>query len=174
MHLTVDINESTGRITIDPHGVRKQTAEWDGSGVAGQVVKSVEERRFTLMVAYPCLRPDVAVAQDGHRDFAGPRALEDAAWSYIRKGGHVGLWHEDGTQGSGECVESFIHRSGDWTIKAADGSTQTVRDGDWLVGIVWTPPTWDLIKSGKIRGVSMQGSAVRRRPSREALASLRA
>lgn len=58
-------------------------------------------------------------------------------------------------------------------IKAADGSTQTVCDGDWLIGIVWTPETWQLIKSGQVRGVSMQGSAVRRRPSPETLAALR-
>jgi hypothetical protein len=41
------------------------------------------------------------------------------------------------------------------------------------VGIVWSEAGWDLIKSGRINGVSMQGSATRRRPSREALAALR-
>lgn len=174
-HLRVTIEDGTERVVIDGGEVVKATQpeSWDGTGIAGQVVKAVDERRFTLVVGYPALRPDQGVAADGFRDFAGAQAVENAAWSYIRKGGKIGLWHADGTEGSGECVESYIHRAGPWVIKAADGSEQTVNDGDWLLGIVWSPETWQLIKSGQVRGVSMQGSAVRRRPSQEALASLR-
>jgi Putative phage serine protease XkdF len=144
-----------------------------GPVAAAQVVKTAGEKRYTLCVVYPVNKADVAVAADGWRDFAGPDAIEDAAWSYLRKGGQVGLWHLDGTEGAGQVVESYIHRSGDWVIKAADGSTQTVHDGDWLAGIQWDEPGWQLIKQGKLTGLSMQGVATRRMPTPEALAGLR-
>jgi Putative phage serine protease XkdF len=141
--------------------------------VPARLVKSAPERRYTLVVAYPVNRPDVSVAADGQRDFAGPAALETAAWSFLSKGGQIGLFHANGTTGAGTCVESYIWRGDPWTVKAADGSSQTVVPGDWCVGIIWDEPTWELVKSGKIRGVSMQGTAMRRKPSKEALAQLR-
>ncbi len=70
-------------------------------------------------------------------------------------------------------VESHIHRAPKWVLKAADGSKYTVRKGDWLLGVIWTPDTWELIKAGHIRGVSPQGSAQRRMPPAETLAGLR-
>lgn len=145
------------------------------SRVTTRVVKAETEKRWTMHLVYPSMRADRAVAADQHRDFAGPTAVESAAWKYLQKGGKVGLWHADGTAGpdTGTVVESWIHRAGDWVIKAVDGSTQTIRDGDWLCGIVWSPSAWKLIKSGQVRGVSMQGSAIRKAPSPEALASLR-
>jgi Putative phage serine protease XkdF len=158
-----------------PFLLAKRTGRGEQSSVpvVVRVVKAAPEKRYTLTCVYPALKADAAVAADGWRDFAGPDAIEDAAWSYLRKGGQVGLWHLDGTTGSGEVVESYIYRGPDWTLTAADGSTQTVRKGDWVAGIIWTPEAWDLIKTGKIRGVSMQGTATRRMPSPEALASLR-
>ena len=174
MLLTIEVDEETGKVTVDPGAARKQAAEeWDGNGVAGTLVKSVDERRFTLVVGYPALRADQAQAADGFRDFASPEAVEDAAWNYLQKSPRVGLWHSRGTDGAGTVTESYIYRGPDWHMTAADGSEQVIKAGDWLLGIVWNPETWKLIKNGRIRGVSMQGSAVRRQPSREALASLR-
>lgn len=175
MQLTLDINEETGRITIDPGAARKQAAEeWDGDSIAARLVKAAPERRFTLAVAYPSMRVDAGVAADGAQDFASPEAVEDAAWSYLRKGGGVGIGHRQGTDNAGTCVESYVFRGSDpWVLKAADGTTQTVYPGDWLIGIVWSPQAWELIKSGHLSGVSMQGTASRRKPSPEALAALR-
>jgi Putative phage serine protease XkdF len=175
MLLTIDIDEETGKVTIDPSRARKQAAkEWDGRSIAAQLVKSAPERRYSLCLAYPCLRADQAVASDGHRDFASAQAVEDGAWNFLQKGGNVGLFHANGTDNAGTCVESYIWRPDhDWIIKAANGTEQVIHTGDWLVGIVWTPKAWGLIKSGQVTGVSMQGSAIRRQPSPEALASLR-
>ena len=142
-------------------------------GVPARLVKTVAERRFGLYVAYPAGKADVSVAADGARDFAGAEAVEHGAWSFLQKGGRVGLFHAAGTDGAGTVVESSVHRAPPWTLTAADGSTQTVHPGDWLVGIVWDEPAWELVKSGRITGVSMQGSAKRRKPSAEALAALR-
>lgn len=142
-------------------------------GVSGVVVKSTEEQRYTLTVAYPANKPDVAIAQDGHRDFASAEAVEKAAWSYLRQSPRIGLWHQDGTDGAGTVCESYIYRGPDWRVTAADGSEQIIKSGDWLMGIIWDDASWPLVKQGLIGGVSPQGRAKRRTPSREALANLR-
>lgn len=161
MTACADVGPTVGQ---DPTGVK---------GVSGLIVKSEEEQRYTLTVAYPANKPDVAVAQDGHRDFASLAAVEKAAWDYLRKSPKVGLWHRDGTDGSGQVVESYIYRGPDWTINAPDESQQIIKSGDWLMGIVWDEPTWALVKSGMIRGVSPQGRARRRIPHPNVVANLR-
>ena len=158
-----------GTVTVDTEHAAKAAATWDGQSVSGALVKAVDERRYTLSVAYPADRADVAVAQDGHRDFASKAAVEEAAWNYLRKSRNVGLMHVDGTDGSGEVVESFVWPGEDW----ATSSGYVVKQGDWLLGVVWDEDSWDMIKAGKIGGVSMQGSARRRKPTAEAIAALR-
>jgi hypothetical protein len=160
-----------GTVIVDT-GEHAAKATWDGKGVAGVVVKSAPERRFTLTLAYPANKADVSVAADGHRDFASAEAVEDAAHAFM-KSPSIGLWHQDGTDGAGTVVESYIWPADDWTVKAADGTEQTIRKGDWLLGIVWSEDTWPLVKEGHIGGVSMQGAARRRQASPEALAALR-
>lgn len=137
--------------------------------VACEVVKASAERRYTLGVAYPANRPDVGRAADGFRDFAGPDVLEDAAWSFMRKGAAIGLHHADGTEGHGQVVESYVYRGPDWP----QPNGYVVKAGDWLLGVVWDAETWPLVKSGHIQGFSPQGAARRRTPSAEALAQLR-
>jgi hypothetical protein len=137
-------------------------------GVACAVVKSEPERRYTLGVAYFANKPDVGVAADGFRDFAGTVAVEQAAWDFMRKGAQVGLWHDKGTEGHGTVVESYIYRGPDWSM----GDT-VVKAGDWLLGTVWDEETFPLVKAGLINGYSPQGSGKRRTPSAEALAQLR-
>ena len=152
-------------------GTRERPA---AARVATRVLKtSGSEKRVSMHLAYPSMRPDQGVAVDGFRDFAGPDAVEDAAWHFMKSGAKIGLWHEAGTTGAGTCVESWVHRADPWVIKAVDGSTQTVMPGDWLITVQWPPETWKLVKAGVINGVSMQGSASRRKPSPEALAALR-
>jgi Putative phage serine protease XkdF len=138
--------------------------------VAGVLVKADEERKYTLTVAYPADKADKAVAADGHRDFASKDAVRQAAWSFLVKSPKVGLHHADGTDGAGTVVESFTWPGPDWSPQ---GAGYTVKEGDWLVGVVWSDEAWSLIKSGKVGGVSMQGSAKRRKPAPEALAGLR-
>ena len=174
MRITVE-DASGGRVVIDGADLEKAVAEperWDGESVAGALIKAEDERRYTLVVGYPCSKADSNVAADGFRDFASAEAVENAAWSYMLKSRQVGLWHQDGTEGAGAVVESYVYRGPDWTIKSGNAE-YTVSAGDWLLGIQWSEDTWPLVKSGKIGGVSMQGSAIRRRPSPEALAALR-
>lgn len=142
---------------------------WDGETVKGVVVKSEEETRYTLTVAYPSDAPDVAKARDGFQDFASAATVEKAAWSYMRNaignGGEIGAFHADGTEGDGLLVESYVYRGPDWRIEAADGSSQVIKSGDWLVGVIWSETAWSDFKSGESTGVSMQGGARRQTPS---------
>lgn len=152
-------------VNINVHVTYDDPPAWNGEGVAGQVVKSDATRRYTLTVAYPANSPDVSVARDGHKDFAGVAAVEDAAWDYMVKSRNIGLWHADGTDGAGEVVESYIYRGPDWAITAADGSEQVIKAGDWLLGVRWNESTWDRIQKGEIGGISVQGRAQRKTPS---------
>lgn len=138
--------------------------------VGCRVVKSSEELRYTLGLAYPVDLPDVGIAQDGHQDFVSKDVLREAAWQYLRKGGGVGLHHADGTVGAGVVVESYLWPGEPW--QPVPGG-YTVVKGDWLLGSVWSPEAWADIKSGKITGFSPQGRAQRRLPDEQTLASLR-
>ena len=172
------MTEATFKITVNiepdtPGLAMNKATEIDTSQIEGVVIKSAEEQRYTLTVAYPANKPDVGLAQDGFRDFASVNAVEKAAWSYLRKSPNVGLWHADGTDGSGEVCESYIYRGPDWEVAATDGSTQVIKAGDWLMGIIWSEQSWPLVKQGRIGGVSPQGRAKRRHPDADAIANLR-
>lgn len=138
---------------------------WDGETVKSIVVKAEDERKYTLAVAYPADSPDVAKARDGFQDFADAETVEKAAWTYMRNsianGGEIGAFHADGTEGDGFLVESYIYRGPDWVVKAADGSEQVIKAGDWLIGTIWSDAAWADIKKGESTGVSMQGRAAR-------------
>jgi hypothetical protein len=146
---------------------------WDGEGVAGKLVKAQPERRYTLMVAYPANKCDVAVAKDGYQDFADEDAVEEAAWNYMLKSRNIGLWHQDGTDGAGDVVESYVYRGPDWPIEAGDGSTHVIKAGDWLMGIRWGEAAWEDVLAGRINGVSMQGLAEREEAAPADLIGLR-
>lgn len=150
-------------------GATEPAMHWDGETVKGIVVKAADETRYTLTVAYPADSPDAAVARDGFQDFASRETVEKAAWAYMRNalanGGVIGAFHADGSEDAGTLVESYVYRGPDWPISATDGSTQVVKDGDWLIGTIWSQDAWDRFKSGEANGVSMQGEAMRRTPS---------
>jgi Putative phage serine protease XkdF len=164
-------------VTIDTDQPAAKTV-WDGETIAARVLKAEDERRYTLDVAYPADKADVATALDGHRDFASKAVVEDAAWNYMRHHREVGTYHADVTghgvsKGAAEVVESYVYRGPDWAVKCADGTEVVVKAGDWLIGLIWTPEAWSDIKAGKINGVSVEGSARRRKPTADAVANLR-
>jgi hypothetical protein len=134
------------------------------------VVKSNDEHRYTLGIAYAANKVDAGVAKDGHRDFVGADALEQCAWNFMMKSREIGIFHsaDEAAVGRGDVVESYIWRGDDWEI----GDT-VVKAGDWLLGIQWDEPTWALVKSGAITGLSPQGRAARRTPDDETLAQVR-
>jgi hypothetical protein len=170
-----------GTVTVETGRAAKAT--WDGETIATRVLKAEDERRYTLHVAYPADKADVAVALDGHRDFASKAVVEDAAWAYMRNFRQVGAFHTSEqaavagatlkASGAADLVESYVYRGPDWVIKAADGSEVVIKAGDWLAGFIWSPEDWKLVKEGKIGGISVEGKAKRRKPSPDAIANLR-
>jgi hypothetical protein len=156
-------------VTVETEDAPVTKTTWDGSTTSQALLKSVDEKRYTLSVGYPADLADAAVARDGHRDFAKSDEVEKAAWSYLDSAREVGLHHADGTEGHGRVVESYIWPGDDWRI-----GDQVVRKGDWLVGIVWDEPTWAEIRNGRINGTSMQGTAKRRIPNPADVARVKA
>lgn len=122
------------------------------------------EQRFLLTVAHQAgPDPRIVKGMDGRRDFFTPVELEKACWSMLQSGApEVGLFHADGTVGHAQIVESYIYRGPEWVLEAVDGSSVVVKSGDWLVGMLCDEVAWNLYKSGRVTGVSIQGSAKRR------------
>jgi hypothetical protein len=142
--------------------------------LAINVIKATEERQYTLGLAYPAMKADVAVAADGHRDFASAEALEQTAWAFMTKGCGVNMFHQDGTDGHATVVESYIYRGPDWSFTSpVDTQSYVVKAGDWMLGTVWDDLGWAAVKAGLINGWSPEGGARRSTPSPERLAELR-
>ena len=135
------------------------------------VLKASEEDRYLLLVAYSC-NTLPARGADHKLDVASPRALEKACWRFADNGFKVGLFHEPGHEGEARIVENFIHRGKPMVFKAADGTEQVVRRGDWCIGVILSPKAWEMYKQGLIKGASPQGKAGRRPPRRKTLARI--
>lgn len=121
-----------------------------------------EPQRYLLSIAYQAgPDPRIATGADGSRDFFTKEELEKAAWEFMKTSRSMGLFHEDGTEGAADVVESYIYRGPDWDL----GDGVIVKAGDWLIGNILDPAAWALYESGDITGVSPQGTAKRRKPS---------
>lgn len=134
------------------------------------VIKAADERRYTLGVAYPAMRADVAVAQDKHIDFVSAEALEKTAWEWMTNHRNIGLFHKSGTEGHADVVESYIYRGPDWSV---EGNDYVVKAGDWMLGTIWDEYGWKLVKDQLVSGWSPQGKARRTTPDADRLAQLR-
>jgi hypothetical protein len=146
----------------------------DPDSVACCVVKSADERRYVLGLAYPAMRADKAVASDGHRDFVSPEVLEATAWSWMNKSREISLFHKAGTDGHAEVVESYIYHGPAWTtVSPVNKQEYTIEDGDWLLGVIFDEQTWPLVKAGQLNGWSPEGGARRTKASAGRLAQLR-
>ncbi|MCO4257405.1 XkdF-like putative serine protease domain-containing protein [Pseudarthrobacter cellobiosi] len=121
-----------------------------------------DEQRYLLGIAYQAgPDPRIATGADGSRDFFSPAELEKAAWEFAKSSRSIGLFHENGSEGHADVVESYIFRGPDWDL----GDGVIVKAGDWLIGAVLDERAWDMYKSGDITGFSPQGTAKRRRPT---------
>jgi hypothetical protein len=135
-----------------------------GARTGLRVIKASAERRYVLGKAYG------PGALDAHNEFMTADTVENAAWGYLADGGRqIGLHHADGTVGHAQVVESYVYRGPDWTITDAQGGTQTVRAGDWLIGAIFDPAAWRLVRAGRLVGWSVDGIGRRvKRPRSEA------
>lgn len=153
--------------------VKESIPPVDTDLVAVNVIKAQDERRYTLGLAYPAMRVDKNVAQDGHRDFVSAEALEKTAWEFL-KSGSVNMFHQSGTEDHAEIVESYIYRGPDWSFTSpVDGNEYVVKAGDWMLGAVWDDVGWQAVKAGLVNGWSPEGGARRVKPTPERLAQAR-
>lgn len=165
------MTEATFRITVNV--TPEESVEPVTRDIGGTVIKSNDEQRYVLMVAYPSMKADKWVAQDGYRDFGQAPVIEAACFNFMRKGCNLGLFHQAGHD-PGEVVENYIYRGPTWVVKSEDdGSEQVIEPNDWLVGMILTPEAYSLYKKGIITGASPQGKARRRTPDPQTLAQLR-
>lgn len=107
--------------------------------------------------------PRIAKGLDGARDYFEPAELEKACFSFMTSGQQAGLFHLDGTLGHAQPVENYIYRNPvPWVL----GPDLIVKKGDWLQGYLLDDRAWDLVKAGKVSGLSPQGVARRRKRTR--------
>ena len=138
------------------------------------LMKGEPERRFTLGLAYPAMKPDTAKAADGHIDFVSEEVLEKTAHEWLHKHRDVNLFHADQTSGHFTPAESYIWRAPDWQISSpVDGQPYVIKSGDWILGGYWDEDGWELVKAGLVNGWSPEGTARRSTPTAERLAQLR-
>lgn len=136
-------------LTGDPAAPTAPSPTSEERTASAWALKQSDEKRYTLSIAYPANQLDV------HGEFADAAALERAAWRYLAESRRVGIQHRgrgNNGAGHGEIVESYIYRGPDWTVGG-----EKVVEGDWLVGVVWTPEAWAKIKRGELGGLSFQG-----------------
>jgi hypothetical protein len=121
------------------------------------VSKSDDEHRYTFGVMY------VPGAVDADDEWVEANDLQKATWDYLRKG-YRGIRDTHTDVEIGELVE-LVSWPYEAEVEARTGSGEVRKmklpAGTVYAGVVWTPDAWALVKSGKLRGYSMGGKAVR-------------
>jgi Putative phage serine protease XkdF len=129
---------------------------------AGARAATVEEKRLTLAPVYS---PNT---RDAHNEGTSPEALEEAIIEFAKNGDkRLLLQHGDlGKHFVGDIVSVFV-----WPFAAKvdmldpatmKKTTHTFPAGTAWAWVHWKPDAWQLVKTGKLRGYSMGGTAVRR------------
>lgn len=137
--------------------------EWDawGQGTAFvPFIKSVveAEKRFTLG---PWYIPDL---EDAHGEWTDADELQQALWDYVDAGYRgIHLQHMPDTV-AGRWVE-IMTLPWPMEVPVTDPNGLVVAHsypaGTVMMGVIWDPWAWDLVKSGKITGYSIGGNAGR-------------
>lgn len=136
------------------------------AGTAATAAKAAAEpQRYVLAVAYqPGFDKRIQKGVDGGRDAFTEAELEKAAFSFLASGNpQIGIGHADGSTGAAQVVESYIYRNEiPWDI----GNGIVVTKGTWLIGAILDPVSWQMALSGRLNGMSPQGTARRQRVAR--------
>lgn len=138
-------------------GWDKPLVEWDDEKRTPYIpiVKSLDEKRFTLAPVY------VPMTKDAHGDWATADDLQQAMWDFSRGEKHIAVQHNKSLTG-GEAVEFMtIPWEHEVDMPNEDGTVRKVKfpaGTPWL-GVIWSEDTWPLVKAGKIRGYSIGGHA---------------
>jgi len=122
------------------------------------MIKAYEERKFTLG---PMYIPDRV---DAHGEWTDSEELQAAVWNYVKSDDRrIRLQHNKDIV-AGEWVEIMTFPY-ELTVpmKKSDGTSSSVTypPNTVFLGVQWNDWAWDLVKSGKLRGYSIGGKAVR-------------
>lgn len=118
--------------------------------------KNESEEMFALGVV---LAPDVVDLQN---DVYTADEIRKAAHGFMEHHGNRGLMHRELVNDKVVILESYLAPA-DFTLTDPMGKTRTVKAGTWLLGYGFRDAElWKSVKSGKLRGLSIGGSAVRR------------
>lgn len=117
------------------------------------VIKRAEDR-YTLSAWYI---PDQV---DAHGEWTDADTLQKAAWGYVESGDRRIRLQHDTSVVAGEWVE-IVSWPTPVTMQKASGQTVDYPAGTVFLGVKWEPYAWDLIKQGKLTGLSIGGTAVR-------------
>lgn len=150
-----DAAKSWAAKTLDQ--VAKQAPE-DASPRTTRLIKQATEERFTLA---PWYIPD---KYDAQNEWTDARELQKALWDYVRGGDRTIRLQHDTSIKAGEWVEAMTLPH-EWTtpVQKSNGATGSITypSGTVLLGVVWEPWAWEMVKSGEITGFSIGGSAER-------------
>lgn len=141
-------------------GVSVNTVHVDAimGGKKRRIAKSVDEKQFTLA---PWYIPDQI---DAHDEWTDPETLQQACWDYVDGGDReIRLQHNTDVV-AGRWVEIMqIPYKVTFPMLQADGTSEDVEFpmGTIFMGVIWENWAWQLIKDGKITGLSIGGTAER-------------
>lgn len=121
------------------------------------LLKANDEARYTFA---PIYAPDEL---DAHNEFVTKEDLEKAIWGYVQKGDRT-VRFQHGQAPAGEWVNIFVSPFDfEATLKLPNGliEKREFKEGTAFMGVIWRPDVWNMIKAGKITGLSMGGFAQR-------------
>lgn len=107
------------------------------------------EKQIVIGEVYTPYNPNDPTTVDTQDMMCTAEEIEKAAYEFMEKYRQIDKQHNYKT-GYAVVVESYIAKKGD----------PMFREGSWILGVrVTDPNVWELIKSGKITGFSLAGSA---------------
>lgn len=158
------------RIGKSEAGGEAEPDEWR----LGSILKASDKARYTFSLVYKASEPEAPV-EDAHGEFATEAGLREAQWDYVSAGDRSiyvqhGLVPGLGYRRAGQWVdlvcwpypvETELLLPDEATGKLEKGGPQAIPAGSLFMGIRWEPWAWELVKAGKIRGLSFAGRAKR-------------
>jgi hypothetical protein len=123
----------------------------------GDWIEKADERRYTLA---PMYEPDT---EDAHGEFVAGDTLETAVWRYVQRNDRT-LYLQHTKARAGEWVNIVCWPfpvEAKLMMPTGESQDVTFPPGTIFLGVIWDEETWPLVKSGKITGYSLGGTAKR-------------
>lgn len=175
----INIKEDTNRILAN---LEQDMDDWEALKIVKQlgldveagslyaeIYKAVAEKRFTYTVVYKASKSITEPIKDAHREFATADELQEALWDYVRLGDRDiyvqhGMVEGIGFKKAGEWVELATipyEFEAEFKLPGQSIRKSKIPAGSIVMGVIWLPWSWKLVKKGKIRGFSFGGLAGR-------------